>query len=147
MSGAKVSQYPPEEAWRALENSGDAVLVDVRTRPEWIYVGLPDLGPIGKTALTIEWRRYPDMQINPGFFETLDAALGPDAKPSEIYFICRSGARSMEAAMACAKRFEAEGRPVACVNVAEGFEGDLDERRRRGGVNGWKAKNLPWRQN
>ena len=32
------------------------------------------------------------------------------------------------------------------VNVAGGFEGDIDGEGHRGHVNGWKAANLPWRQ-
>jgi len=32
------------------------------------------------------------------------------------------------------------------VNVAEGFEGDLDATGRRGSLGGWKARGLAWRQ-
>ena len=32
-------------------------------------------------------------------------------------------------------------------NIAQGFEGDLDEARHRGSLTGWKASGLPWRQN
>jgi rhodanese-related sulfurtransferase len=31
-------------------------------------------------------------------------------------------------------------------NVSGGFEGNLDGEGHRGGVNGWKASGLPWRQ-
>jgi hypothetical protein len=31
-------------------------------------------------------------------------------------------------------------------NVLEGFEGDLDIRRQRGCVGGWRAAGLPWEQ-
>jgi len=41
----------PQEAWQ-LQSSGAAAIVDVRTRPEWEYVGhVPD-------STLIEWRRY-----------------------------------------------------------------------------------------
>jgi hypothetical protein len=31
----------PATAWKILSENKDAVLIDVRTRPEWNYVGLP----------------------------------------------------------------------------------------------------------
>ena len=39
-----------------------------------------------------------------------------------------------------------QGIATHCTNVAEGFEGDLDSEGRRGRVNGWKVRGLPWRQ-
>jgi hypothetical protein len=33
-----------------------------------------------------------------------------------------------------------------CHNVADGFEGPLDQHRRRGMAAGWKAAGLPWLQ-
>ncbi|MDE0113741.1 MAG: hypothetical protein OXN84_15825 [Albidovulum sp.] len=33
-----------------------------------------------------------------------------------------------------------------CVNVTEGFEGDLDHLGRRGRINGWKYSGLSWSQ-
>ena len=38
----------PREAWEMLEATGDAILVDVRTLPEWQFVGLPDLAALGR---------------------------------------------------------------------------------------------------
>ena len=38
----------PKEAWDALSGDKKAVLVDVRTIPEWAYVGVPDLRSVGK---------------------------------------------------------------------------------------------------
>ena len=32
----------PEAAWELLQSNPEAVLVDVRTRAEWQYVGVPD---------------------------------------------------------------------------------------------------------
>ena len=66
--------------------------------------------------------------------------------PGHLFFICRSGSRSLAAARLVAARTLGEGRPVECVNVAEGFEGDLDGEGHRGTVNGWKVAGLPWRQ-
>ena len=35
----------PRQAWEMLQSDPKAVLVDVRTPPEWAYVGQPDLRP------------------------------------------------------------------------------------------------------
>lgn len=139
-----VDQQTPSQAFQAI-SEGDAALVDVRTRPEWAFVGVPDLSQAGKSVLTIEWRRFPDMSVNDGFVAELHRQLGGKL-PSAIYFICRSGARSLEAAATAAASFAAAGLTTECINVAEGFEGDLDPEGHRGRSNGWKARDLPWRQ-
>ena len=51
------------------------------------------------------------------------------------------------AAQMVAATLSGKGLAAHCTNVAEGFEGDLDQDDHRGGVNGWKARGLPWRQN
>ena len=38
----------PQAAWEALAKDSSARLVDVRTQPEWSFVGVPDLGRIAK---------------------------------------------------------------------------------------------------
>ena len=147
MPGAygNVSECDPRQAWNGLESNPDAQLVDVRTRPEWSFVGIPDLSSLNRQAVLIEWRQFPSMSVNPNFAEDVLAALG-GALPDTLYFICRSGARSMEAAIHVSDVFDQRGRKVQCVNVAEGFEGDLDHNRHRGTRNGWKARHLAWLQ-
>jgi rhodanese-related sulfurtransferase len=135
----------PETAWAALEAQPDALLVDVRTRAEWSFVGVPELGGIGGETVLIEWRSYPSMVPNPDFLPMLSRAVD-DRGARTVFFICRSGARSHDAAVAAAAHFAASGRRVACVNVLEGFEGDLDGEGHRGRLGGWKARGLPWRQ-
>ena len=117
----------------------DAALVDVRTDAEWNFVGLADLGTIGKQPVLIPWQIYPSMQVNGHFADQLHkAGLTPLHR---IYFICRSGARSLAAGQAA----QAAGFPHA-YNVADGFEGPVDPQGHRGVVAGWKADGLPWRQ-
>lgn len=143
-----VQQKTPPEAWEGLSSSR-AVLVDVRTQPEWGFVGIPDLSSLGAQPLLIEWRRFPGMSMNESFLEGLDSALAKacgDQDPEAVYFLCRSGARSNEAAFTASMHFRAAGREIACINVAEGFEGDVGPDGHRGTVNGWKAHGLPWRQ-
>ena len=140
-----VEQQSPEEAWAALSQGG-AALVDVRTRAEWSFVGLPDLSSVGAEPVLIEWSSFPTMAQNERFLEQLDRALKKDGPPPAIYFICRSGARSLSAAIAAAAHFGAAGVQTRCINVSEGFEGDLDAEGHRGASNGWKVRGLPWRQ-
>jgi len=129
----------PAAAWKILSEDKDAVLIDVRTRPEWNYVGLPDLEKLAKRPALIEWQVFPAMQPNPEFVAALSASL-PD-KEAPLLFICRSGARSA----AAAKAMTAAGYST-CLNVADGFEGPLDGSAKRGTTGGWKAAGLPWRQ-
>jgi rhodanese-related sulfurtransferase len=129
----------PAEAWTLLENEPDAVLIDVRTRPEWAYVGVPDLAPLGKETLLLSWQVFPQMAVDPDFVPQLSRAV-PE-KSRALIFLCRSGARSREAARAMAAA--GYGR---CYNVATGFEGAPDQQRHRGRVAGWKADGLPWVQ-
>jgi rhodanese-related sulfurtransferase len=134
-----VENVAPQKAWDALQNDKQAQLVDVRTDAEWGYVGLPDLGSAGKQAVLISWQTYPSMQVNTGFVDQLrQAGFTPE---HHIYFLCRSGARSMAAAQAAAEA----GFPHS-INIADGFEGNPDAHGHRGTVSGWKAAGLPWRQ-
>ena len=131
------------EVWKRLTEDPSALLIDVRTSAEWAYVGLPEVSSIGKRPILIEWQTFPDNRVDPAFVDTLSeklAAAGAD-KQAELFFICRSGARSKMAAQAMA----AAGF-VACRNVADGFEGPLDASRHRGQAAGWKAAGLPWAQ-
>ena len=129
----------PTTAWKILSERKDAVLIDVRTRAEWNYVGLPDLDTLAKKPALLEWQVFPSMQPNPEFVAALSGALADKEAP--LLFICRSGARSA----AAAKAMSAAGYST-CLNVADGFEGPLDAQAKRGAAGGWKAAGLPWRQ-
>ena len=128
----------PQEAYAALAGDEDAVLVDVRTTAEWSYVGVPDLSELGKRVVCVEWQRFPDGAVNGDFVEQLQDAGLPDGAP--IYFLCRSGARSI----AAAKAATAAGLGPA-YNILDGFEGPHDDHGHRL-VSGWKNTGLPWRQ-
>lgn len=140
-----IYEVGPKETWDGLRNDKDAVLVDVRTHAEWSFVGLPDLSELGKELLLNQWAILPGMQQNPSFMDELDKQLD-GAAPSKIYFLCRSGVRSLSAAHLVSEALAARGQSVDCVNIIGGFEGDLDQDRQRGNMNGWKNDRLPWRQ-
>ncbi len=122
----------PMEAYRVLQESVQAQLVDVRSRAELDWVGrIPG-------ATEIELRSYPNMQPNPHFLNQLTESVD---KTLPVLFICRSGARSNQAAMIASQADFTD-----CYNILEGFEGDKDENGHRGKDSGWKAAGLPWVQ-
>jgi rhodanese-related sulfurtransferase len=129
----------PERAWEILASDENSVLIDVRTKPEWSFVGVCDLESLNKQPALIEWQVFPTMAVNESFGESVDSIGAPQDAP--LLFLCRSGARSRNAAIAATERGY-----QACYNVAGGFEGDPDGERHRGRVNGWKAAGLPWVQ-
>jgi len=138
-----IEDVPVEEVWSRLKEDSATLLIDVRTRAEWAFVGMPDLSEIGKRVLTVEWQTSPESRIDAAFPERLAEVLDASGagKDSELFFICRSGGRSRMAAEAMANA--GYGR---CRNVADGFEGPLDADRHRGQVAGWKAAGLAWVQ-
>lgn len=134
-----VENVAPKQVWDTLRRNPQAQMVDVRTDAEWNFVGLPDLSEAGKQTVLIPWQLYPTMQPNAGFVDQLrQAGFTPE---HHIYFLCRTGGRSLAAAQAA----QAAGFPHA-YNVADGFEGPPDGAGHRGTVTGWKADGLPWRQ-
>ena len=134
-----VENINPTQVWDTLRSDPEAQIVDVRTDVEWAYVGLPDLLAAEKRPVLIPWQLFPSMQVNTDFIDQMkQAGLTPSHK---IYFLCRSGVRSLAAAQAA----QEAGFPYA-YNIADGFEGPPDEDGHRGTVAGWKAEALPWRQ-
>ena len=129
----RAGDLDPELAYRVLAEDPDAFLVDVRTRAEWVYVGLPDLSALDKDVVGVEWVRYPDGAPSEAFLHGLCLAGVRPERP--VLFIGRSGVRSGAARAGYARTY----------NVSDGFEGPLDADSHRG-VRGWKAAGLPWRQ-
>ena len=120
----------PPEAWQLIEQRA-ATLIDVRTAPEFQFVGRVP----GST--NVEWHGKDDGPRH-AFLQALHASVAPD---TPVLLICRSGVRSHVAANAAkAAGFE------RVYNVLEGFEGQIDTTRQRGKVNGWRHAGLPWEQ-
>jgi rhodanese-related sulfurtransferase len=128
----------PAEAFAAVTGGADALLVDVRTRAEWSFVGVPDLSASDGSVAFVEWSRFPDGSLNEDFVEEVRGTGLVPGRP--VYLICRSGVRSRSAAEA----LSAAGFGPA-YNVADGFEGPHDAQGHRT-VSGWKVAGLPWRQ-
>lgn len=127
----------PQQAWEHLASDPRAVLVDVRTQAEWSFVGVADLTSLGKQMVPIEWSTFPTGAPNTAFLEQLRESVPQDAP---VYFLCRSGARSVAAAEAATSAGW-----TGAHNVLDGFEGPVDEHGHRA-VAGWKTAGLPWRQ-
>ena len=128
---AYAGAVTPEEA-QQLQGAGSALIVDVRTRPEWEYVGhIPG-------SELVEWRRYGEQVPNPAFIEEL-AKRYPREQP--LLFLCRSAVRSHNAAELAARNGF-----TAAFNILEGFEGTPDGAGQRNKLNGWRFHGLPWIQ-
>jgi rhodanese-related sulfurtransferase len=126
-----AGKLSPVDAWQ-LFASGEAVLIDVRTSEERKFVGhVP-----GSTH--VAWMTGIAMTKNPRFVRELEAKV---KKHEVVLLLCRSGKRSADAAEAATKAAFSNA-----FNVSEGFEGDLDDQGRRGGLGGWRFHDLPWVQ-
>lgn len=81
---------------RRLEEETGAVLMDVRTQAELVFVDPPDLTPIGKRHVTIEWQEFPDGTANASFVDQVLSELSAlGAGPgTSLYLICRSESES-----------------------------------------------------
>jgi len=129
----------PRAAHRLLSENPRAVLVDIRSTMEYLFVG----HPVG--AVHIPWIDEPDWTVNPDFVTEIRKLLLGGATPADVgapvILICRSGKRSLEAG----KALLAAGL-INVFHIDEGFEGELDEQHRRGTTGGWRFHGLPWEQ-
>ena len=121
----------PDQAFELLA-ARVARLIDVRTPEERKFVGyVPE-------SIAVPWATGTAFTRNPRFIRELE---GKARKDEVLLFFCRSGARSILAAEAATRaQFQ------HAYNVLEGFEGELDEERRRGSSGGWRFRGLPWIQ-
>ncbi len=137
----EVKSLSPQEAWQMMQDEPRSILVDVRSDMEYLFVG----HPVG--AIHIPWIDYPDWNLNPNFVtEIRKLVLGgvcheAAGSSAPILLICRSGKRSLEAGNLLIKE-----NFCGVYNIAEGFEGDLDEHHHRGTKGGWRFHGLPWEQ-
>jgi rhodanese-related sulfurtransferase len=139
MPHRKIKSLTPQQAWELLQQNPRAILVDVRSTMEFLFVGHP------KGAIHIPWIDEPDWKVNPHFVtkvrELLLGGVSCEGGCVPVVLICRSGKRSLEAGSALVK----DGIPEV-YHIDEGFEGDLDEQHHRSTVGGWRFRGLPWEQ-
>ena len=130
-----------QQAWQLLQEDPRAVLVDIRSTMEYLFVGHP------KGSVHVPWIDEPEWTVNPDFVTDIrklllgGAICTVDDGCAPVILICRSGKRTLEAGKTLS---EAGFNKVMHVN--EGFEGDLDEDHHRSTANGWRFQDLPWEQ-
>jgi rhodanese-related sulfurtransferase len=101
------------------------------------------LASIGKATVFVEWDDFATGALVPDFIGRLKAELARPGvrEDAPLYFICRSGNRSRQAAVAATAAGYSQS-----FNVAHGFEGRLDGERHRATPDSWKGEGLPWVQ-
>ncbi len=130
-----------KQAHKILQESFRAVLVDIRSTMEYLFVGHPS------GAIHVAWIDEPEWTINPHFVTDVrklmlgGATSHDDISGAPVILICRSGKRSIDAG----KKLLGAGFSEVYY-VDEGFEGDMDEDHHRGTLGGWRFHQLPWEQ-
>ena len=141
MSENMPKDLTPQQAWQLIQDDPRAILVDIRSSMEFLFVGHP------RGAVHVPWIDEPDWMINPDFVTDIrklvlgGAICTEDEGCAPIILICRSGKRSLEAGHVL---LEAGFNRV--FHVGEGFEGDLDDDHHRSTMGGWRFRGLPWEQ-
>lgn len=141
MESKEVKALTPKEAARMLENDPRALLIDVRSSMEFLFVGHSE------GAVHVSWIDEPDWKVNENFSTDIRKLLlggvirGDELHSAPIILICRSGIRSLEAG----RKLIDDGM-TNVYHVDSGFEGDLDEQHKRSSLNGWRFDGLPWEQ-
>ena len=127
-----MQHLTPKQTYEFLQANPEAILVDVRSEIEHLFVGHP------KGAILIPWVDGADWDINPNFVAQVKKAASLN-RP--VVLFCRSGQRSVDAGLALEKAGLEN-----IYNMLNGFEGDLDQHHQRSMVNGWRFDVLPWLQ-
>lgn len=141
MSDAEPIPLNPQQAYQMLEDDPRAILVDIRSSMEYLFVGH------AKGAVHVPWIDEPDWTVNPHFVTDIrklvlgGAVCSEDEGCSPVILICRSGKRSHEAGKTL---LQADFHRV--FHVDEGFEGELNDHHQRSTLNGWRFQGLPWEQ-
>jgi len=137
----EVKVFSPLQAFRFVEKNQRAVLIDVRSSMEFLFVG----HPVG--SVHVPWIDEPEWIVNPDFVtevrKVMLGGIGVDEHDSDapVVLICRSGKRSLEAGKLLLNNGFAD-----VYNIDEGFEGELDDSHHRSTVGGWRFRGLPWEQ-
>jgi rhodanese-related sulfurtransferase len=144
MNDSGVISISPQNAWQILQDNPKAVLIDIRSEMEYLFIGHP------KSAIHIPWIDEPDWKINPRFAADVRKVMlggvvyhpeNSEIDSVPIILICRSGRRSLDAG-----KVLIEDGFTNIYHIDEGFEGPLDNNHHRSSISGWRFHNLPWEQ-
>ena len=155
---AKKKQTPQGLYLTAVEaydfvqkNIKDVLFLDVRTRAEVDFLGMPTIADANiPYMLEGDWDQWDEkkntykLSPNSGFLPAVEKQLAKKglSKESKIVLMCRSGSRSAKAA-----KLLSQAGYKNVYSVVDGFEGDKAKDGAQKGqrvVNGWKNANLPW---
>ena len=114
------------DAFDFLSKKVNSHLIDTRSDLEWKTTGIPDLSSINKETNLLNWGPVLDQSF---FEEYKKFLLTSFNQKDSLFFICRSGSRSLLAA-----RYAIEFGFKNSFNIYEGFYNENDQN--------WK-KNLP----
>lgn len=137
----EIKSLLPPQAYEFLKENQGAVLIDVRSSMEFLFVGH------AMGSVHVPWIDEPDWVVNPDFITEVRKVMlggigvGAHEGDAPVVLICRSGKRSLEAGKLLISNDFSE-----VYNVSEGFEGVLDETHHRSSMGGWRFHGLPWEQ-
>jgi rhodanese-related sulfurtransferase len=143
----------PREAHEIIgKEPARTLFLDVRTRAEAMYVGMPTVADalvpyVEHQELMTDWderRHMYQLEPNSDFIQEAEIRLKEKSltKADRVILICRSGDRSARAA-----DLLANAGFTRVYSITEGFEGDSAKDGPKAGqriVNGWKNAGLPW---
>jgi rhodanese-related sulfurtransferase len=140
-----------QEAFKLKTEKADAIFVDVRTRSEVTFLGMPQMVDANiPFEIPNGWNSWSDkkqtfkLEQNANFLASLEKLVQASGgnKESTIILMCRSGSRSAKAT-----NLLTENGYSNVYTVTDGYEGDKaksgDQKGQRV-VNGWKNNGLPW---
>ena len=137
-----VGNITAKESFDELISSTDSVLIDVRSSRELCVDGVAVLENHPEKLLFCEWRSENPQNEKRKFLDDLFARINFQLT-SRLYFICRSGIRSLEAASYVGNELSKTGVNIMCLNISDGFEGNALKMFGFGERNGLKAAGLP----
>lgn len=134
-----VGNISSSHCWRELQEKTHSILIDVRSPQEWQDAGIPDLKSINKDVILLTWMFFiPNIHPNKNFIEQLEK-ITPNKESTELFFICKSGGRSAQAAdLALSNGYK------YCYNVQDGFLGSSFDSDLKP-LDGWVENDLPRR--
>ena len=116
---SSVNNISSSQSWEILKKDADACLIDVRAPEEWQETGVADLSSIDKSIRLLSWMfSIPHIHNNDNFMVELES-IAPE-KEVKLFFICKSGGRSLKAAEAALKKGYKN-----CYNIEDGFVGNM----------------------
>lgn len=139
------------EASQMISTEKDILFLDIRTRSEVNFLGMPTPADANIPYFMPEsWSEWNDkkgnfkLTPNSNFLTSVEERLQKKglSKDSKIVLICRSGSRSAKAANLMSKAGYSN-----VYTIVDGYEGDKSKTAENKGqrvVNGWKNSGLPW---